>query len=232
MPATPDEDLAKSIPDANVDIRVAVDTENVDRPSVQPPSQDGTGTPGTGTPGTGTSGTGTPGTENPGSGTPGSGTPGTGTPGTANPGTGSPGTGTPGTENPGSGTPGTGTPGTGTPGTGTPGNGNPGTGSPDTGNPGAGTPPAGQDKGREIYHTTKQGTKCLDVKYDWRYNGSPVQLYECNGTPAQKWVIQKGETKVRLAGTNYCLDAGERESYVLFFSPSSHIRSQRPKLRG
>jgi hypothetical protein len=32
--------------------------------------------------------------------------------------------------------------------------------------------------------------------------------YDCNGTGAQKWVLNRGSTKVRLAGTNFCLDAG------------------------
>jgi hypothetical protein len=90
--------------------------------------------------------------------------------------------------------------GSGTSGAGTSGNDNPNT--------------TDEEKGREIYHTTLQGTKCLDVRYDWRYNGSPVQLYECNGTPAQKWVIKKGNTAVRLAGTDYCLDAGSRRWLV------------------
>ncbi|KAF8999265.1 hypothetical protein BDQ17DRAFT_1427883 [Cyathus striatus] len=32
--------------------------------------------------------------------------------------------------------------------------------------------------------------------------------YDCNGTPAQNWEIQRESTKVRLAGTQFCLDAG------------------------
>ena len=34
--------------------------------------------------------------------------------------------------------------------------------------------------------------------------------YDCNGTPAQDWTVITGEgpTKVQLAGTNFCLDAG------------------------
>jgi hypothetical protein len=34
--------------------------------------------------------------------------------------------------------------------------------------------------------------------------------YDCNGTKAQKWVINHANTKVRVAGTNFCLDAGTR----------------------
>lgn len=39
-------------------------------------------------------------------------------------------------------------------------------------------------------------------------DGTPVQVYECNGTGAQKWELTRGQTAVRLAGTNFCLDAG------------------------
>ena len=36
--------------------------------------------------------------------------------------------------------------------------------------------------------------------------------YDCNGTPAQNWVVVEGSTAVQLAGTNYCLDAGSSTS--------------------
>ncbi|KAF8978541.1 carbohydrate-binding module family 13 protein, partial [Cyathus striatus] len=49
---------------------------------------------------------------------------------------------------------------------------------------------------------------CLDVKGAQFENGTPVQLYKCNGSAAQKWVINGFSTKVKLAGTNFCLDAG------------------------
>ncbi|KAF8988418.1 ricin B lectin domain-containing protein, partial [Cyathus striatus] len=39
-------------------------------------------------------------------------------------------------------------------------------------------------------------------------NGTPVQIYDCNGTPAQSWSINRGSTQIRVAGTSYCLDAG------------------------
>lgn len=32
--------------------------------------------------------------------------------------------------------------------------------------------------------------------------------YDCNGTGAQKWVLNRGNGKVQVAGTNFCLDAG------------------------
>ena len=33
--------------------------------------------------------------------------------------------------------------------------------------------------------------------------------YDCNGTPAQQWEINNGQTAVQVAGTNFCLDAGD-----------------------
>ncbi|EAU89191.1 G-X-X-X-Q-X-W domain-containing protein [Coprinopsis cinerea okayama7 len=50
--------------------------------------------------------------------------------------------------------------------------------------------------------------KCLDVQGAVFANGTPVQVYDCNGTNAQKWVLSQGSTKVRVADTNFCLDAG------------------------
>ncbi|KDQ32888.1 carbohydrate-binding module family 13 protein, partial [Pleurotus ostreatus PC15] len=57
-------------------------------------------------------------------------------------------------------------------------------------------------------HPNGNNAKCMDVRGGSVANGTPVQIYDCNGTNAQKWTIQKGQTKVRLAGTNFCLDAG------------------------
>ncbi|KAF9488539.1 ricin B lectin [Pleurotus eryngii] len=42
------------------------------------------------------------------------------------------------------------------------------------------------------------------------YLSTPRASYDCNGTGAQKWVINRRRTKVRLAGTNFCLDAGSQ----------------------
>ncbi|KAF8198504.1 G-X-X-X-Q-X-W domain-containing protein [Pholiota molesta] len=50
--------------------------------------------------------------------------------------------------------------------------------------------------------------KCIDVRGAVLANGTPVQIYDCNGTPAQNWLFTRGSTKVQLAGTNFCLDAG------------------------
>ncbi|KAL0961332.1 hypothetical protein HGRIS_006289 [Hohenbuehelia grisea] len=68
-------------------------------------------------------------------------------------------------------------------------------------------PPPPAPKGVEI-HPNGNTKKCLDVQGNVRENGTPVQIYDCNGTGAQKWVLNSANTKVQLAGTNFCLDAG------------------------
>ncbi|KAF8890492.1 ricin B lectin domain-containing protein [Infundibulicybe gibba] len=65
-------------------------------------------------------------------------------------------------------------------------------------------PPAGT----VALHPNGNQAKCLDVRGAVYANGTPVQIYDCNGTPAQRWVITSGPTRVALAGTPYCLDAG------------------------
>ncbi|KIJ34538.1 carbohydrate-binding module family 13 protein [Sphaerobolus stellatus SS14] len=50
--------------------------------------------------------------------------------------------------------------------------------------------------------------KCLDVQGNVQADGTPVQVFDCNGSAAQQWLIGPGNTQVRLAGTNFCLDAG------------------------
>ncbi|KAF9048752.1 G-X-X-X-Q-X-W domain-containing protein [Panaeolus papilionaceus] len=57
-------------------------------------------------------------------------------------------------------------------------------------------------------HPNGNTSKCLDVRDASFQNGTPVQIYDCNGTPAQRWTVNKGSTKVRLDGTDFCLDAG------------------------
>lgn len=52
--------------------------------------------------------------------------------------------------------------------------------------------------------------KCLNVKGNVTANGTPVQVFDCNGSSGQNWSIVKGQTKVQLAGTNFCLDAGSK----------------------
>ncbi|KAG5637604.1 hypothetical protein H0H81_003996 [Sphagnurus paluster] len=57
-------------------------------------------------------------------------------------------------------------------------------------------------------HPKGNTKKCLDVRGANYTSGTPVQIYDCNGTQAQKWLIQRGDTRVQLAGTEFCLDAG------------------------
>ncbi|KAF8649444.1 hypothetical protein AX16_005791 [Volvariella volvacea WC 439] len=66
--------------------------------------------------------------------------------------------------------------------------------------------PTGQ--GPVTLHPNGNPDKCLDVRGALYENGTPVQIYDCNGTGAQRWRISAGLTKVRLDGTNFCLDAG------------------------
>ncbi|RXW19505.1 hypothetical protein EST38_g6362 [Candolleomyces aberdarensis] len=70
--------------------------------------------------------------------------------------------------------------------------------------------PSGQWPGPQtfrIHPTLVHPEKCLDVRGAVFANGTPVQIYDCNGTPAQNWILSRGSTKVQLAGTNFCLDA-------------------------
>jgi len=59
-------------------------------------------------------------------------------------------------------------------------------------------------------HPNGNTAKCLDVRGNVQKNGTPVQIYDCNGTAAQKWRIAAGGTYVTLDGTNFCLDAGSK----------------------
>jgi hypothetical protein len=63
----------------------------------------------------------------------------------------------------------------------------------------------------QAIHPNFDTNKCMDVRGANYANGTPVQIYDCNGTGAQRWVINEGSTKVKLAGTNFCLDAGSSE---------------------
>ncbi|KAF9449742.1 carbohydrate-binding module family 13 protein [Macrolepiota fuliginosa MF-IS2] len=59
-----------------------------------------------------------------------------------------------------------------------------------------------------LIHPNGNNAKCLDVRGAVLENGTPVQIFDCNGTPAQNWVISPGEGHVVLANTGFCLDAG------------------------
>ncbi|KAJ3557945.1 hypothetical protein NM688_g1200 [Phlebia brevispora] len=69
-------------------------------------------------------------------------------------------------------------------------------------------PPPPPSNGYVQLHPNGNTAKCLDVQGDAVANGTPVQIYDCNGTGAQNWVLSTGTTSVQLSGTNYCLDIG------------------------
>ncbi|KAL1746240.1 ricin B lectin domain-containing protein [Schizophyllum fasciatum] len=60
----------------------------------------------------------------------------------------------------------------------------------------------------QVLHPNGNASKCLDVKGD-AANGTPVDISDCDGATDQKWILSRGSTSVNLAGTNFCLDAGE-----------------------
>ncbi|KAF8997618.1 G-X-X-X-Q-X-W domain-containing protein [Cyathus striatus] len=60
----------------------------------------------------------------------------------------------------------------------------------------------------EMIHPNGDSYRCLDVRGAAYANGTPVQIYDCNNKPAQRWFVNRGSTKVQLTGTNFCLDAG------------------------
>ena len=82
-------------------------------------------------------------------------------------------------------------------------------------------------------HPNGNPNKCLDVHGAVFASGTPVQMYlsvhylvslqlmnfaisfDCNETNVQKWIINCANTKVCVAGTNSCLDAG---TCVLYFT--------------
>ncbi|KAL0952119.1 hypothetical protein HGRIS_008748 [Hohenbuehelia grisea] len=68
--------------------------------------------------------------------------------------------------------------------------------------------PPGPVDNHWLIHPGGHINKCLDVRGNVRANGTPVQVYDCNGSGAQNWIINTASTKVQLAGTNFCLDAG------------------------
>ncbi|KAJ8519999.1 hypothetical protein ONZ45_g3146 [Pleurotus djamor] len=57
-------------------------------------------------------------------------------------------------------------------------------------------------------HPNGRTNKCLDVRANVQQSGTPVQIFDCNGSSAQNWEIDVGQTLVRLSGTTLCLDAG------------------------
>ncbi|KAJ3544947.1 hypothetical protein NM688_g5683 [Phlebia brevispora] len=61
-------------------------------------------------------------------------------------------------------------------------------------------------------HPDNHNDKCLDVRAGVFANGTAVQIYDCNGTPAQDWIVNLNlgstSSQIQLANTDFCLDAG------------------------
>lgn len=64
-------------------------------------------------------------------------------------------------------------------------------------------------------HPNGNSAKCLDLAGNNQANNTPVDIYDCNGTGAQNWVIQRANTAVQLNGTNFCLDAGSSKCRIM-----------------
>ncbi|KAG6917260.1 hypothetical protein DXG01_003207 [Tephrocybe rancida] len=57
-------------------------------------------------------------------------------------------------------------------------------------------------------HPNGDKTKCLDVRSANFQDGTAVQIFDCNGSPAQQWKISRGSTTVQIHAPPFCLDAG------------------------
>lgn len=69
-------------------------------------------------------------------------------------------------------------------------------------------PPISTSPVSSLLHPNGNAQKCLDVRGGIFQNGTPVQVFDCNNTPAQNWNIVLGQGHVQLAWTGFCLDAG------------------------
>ncbi|GMK53993.1 hypothetical protein CspeluHIS016_0105790 [Cutaneotrichosporon spelunceum] len=55
-------------------------------------------------------------------------------------------------------------------------------------------------------HPNGNAAKCVDVRGGILQAGTAVQIYDCNGTAAQKFSLARGDGQVVVTGTNYCLE--------------------------
>ena len=86
----------------------------------------------------------------------------------------------------------------------------------DIAEPTEGTPDGLVGKVIELWHITDNSSACLDVQWAGARNGQNVWTYDCNGTKAQRWKLEKRgsgtyKDKYRLVsgvgdGNTYCLD--------------------------
>ncbi|TRM64092.1 ricin B lectin domain-containing protein [Schizophyllum amplum] len=65
----------------------------------------------------------------------------------------------------------------------------------------------------QVLHPNGNSGKCLNVAGD-AASGTPVQMWvdDCDGSDSQNFILSHGSTQVKLAGTNFCLDAGDNIS--------------------
>lgn len=63
-------------------------------------------------------------------------------------------------------------------------------------------------------HPNNHRDKCVEPRDGILENGTPVQIYDCDGIAAQEWVFTLGQVRglIRVANTNFCLDAGDNTS--------------------
>ncbi|GAA1712620.1 hypothetical protein GCM10009745_71050 [Kribbella yunnanensis] len=65
---------------------------------------------------------------------------------------------------------------------------------------------AANDQSRKAVFSSGIAGKCLDVRAANPANGTPVQIYTCNGTVAQQWNYTPGSTGGTLRALGSCLD--------------------------
>ena len=56
--------------------------------------------------------------------------------------------------------------------------------------------------------SSRKSSMCLDVNYGSATNGTNVQLYQCNGTQAQKWIYNEGKIRTAL-NASHCLSLAD-----------------------
>lgn len=66
----------------------------------------------------------------------------------------------------------------------------------------------------QLIHPGSDTSLCLTVAAGYAAQGTSVGVAPCFGSGGsfsglQNWVIERGETQVQLAGTNWCLDFGD-----------------------
>lgn len=70
--------------------------------------------------------------------------------------------------------------------------------------------------------------EAYDVSRAWQESTNDSSLtfrYDCNGSPAQKWMIERGSTMIRLANSNFCVDIGTSKSPFILVKLGRHVHS-------